>query len=123
MYVFDPSQIALRFMGKRLHKIIKEIIDINQSRSHSAKVMDSEIITSKIEELEMIYEEDFNKNIEKIVLNYYYRGQGDSHFFLLPSIFRSDCFLQNEEKMYHELQIKCPESVHCWGFTKSRGLH
>lgn len=113
IYAYDPTEIQLIFMGKRLHKIIKEVIDINQSRTPSHKGIDSDIITEIPEDSGL--EEAFEKQMKRVTLNCYYRGQVDSNFYLLPSIFRTENYLENEDKMHYELQIKCPQD-----FEKAR---
>lgn len=106
IYAYDPTEVQPVFMGKRLHKIIKEVIDINQSRTSEPNDLDRDIFTEVPDEHA---EEAFEKQIKRVTLNYYYRGQVDSNFYLLPSIFRTEQYLENEDKMHYELQIKCPQ--------------
>lgn len=106
VYAYDPTEVLPVFMGKRLHKIIKEVIDINESRTSEPNVLERDIATEVPDDHA---EEAFEKQIKRVTLNYYYRGQVDSNFYLLPSIFRTEQYLVNEDKMHYELQIKCPQ--------------
>lgn len=105
IYVYDPTEVHLSFMGKRLHKIIKAVNDINESRNPEQKELDS---VTKMRE-EQALDIAFERQMKRVTLNYYYRGQVDSNFYLLPSIFRTQRYLENEDKMHYELQIKCPQ--------------
>lgn len=107
MYAYEPTEIQPVFMNKRLHKIIKEVIDINQSRTSEQNELDRDIGPEVADDSAL--EEAFEKQIKRVTLNYYYRGQVDSNFYLLPSIFRTEQYLENEDKMHYELQIKCPQ--------------
>lgn len=42
--------------------------------------------------------------------NLFFRGHSDPNYFLLPSIMRNEHMKNNEDKMYQELLINCPES-------------
>ena len=44
----------------------------------------------------------------------FYRGHASANYSLSPSIMRSPALYKNENRMYHELQIECPqEFTHC----------
>ena len=42
--------------------------------------------------------------------NLFFRGHSNPNYLLLPSVMRNACTLDNENKMYQELLINCPDS-------------
>lgn len=42
--------------------------------------------------------------------NLFFRGHSNPNYLLLPSVMRNTRILENENKMYHELLINCPDS-------------
>lgn len=55
---------------------------------------------------------DLKKGFHKNVL--FYRGHSCINYFLQPGIKREQCWLENENVMYQELLVRCPQNfVHC----------
>lgn len=54
---------------------------------------------------------DFNEIISNIIYNghVFYRGHDNPNYMLVPSISRKKSWIKNEDKIYNEIQIKCPE--------------
>lgn len=53
---------------------------------------------------------EFEYKMTSLSNNFFYRGQANSNFELLPSLYRSTIWEEKEDELYHDLIVKCPNN-------------
>lgn len=93
-----------------LFKIIKDLHNVSNNIEETNGVFYN---SNKVDIVFINSIEKFNKlttrygNEQKRL---FYRGHSNANYLLLPSIMRNNNWSENEEKMYNDIMIECPES-------------
>jgi len=53
---------------------------------------------------------EFEYKMMSLSNNFFYRGQANSNFELLPSLYRLKIWEEKEDELYHDLIVKCPNN-------------
>ena len=82
--------------------LIKGLIGEFESRKVSKRMNNSFFLDTTTDEFEF--------KMMRLSGNFFYRGQANSNYELLPSLYRSKIWEEKEDELYHDLIVKCPNN-------------
>lgn len=92
------SEEAIRTLGKKPWEISCDAYDLIPENETSTTIGS---IRTLFERLEGELEDTEDYHI-------FYRGQSDKKYGLLPSIYREEALIQNEDKIFRDIIVQCP---------------
>lgn len=97
--------------SSRIISFKRELPDLNEYNEYSKKFKNSAV--NRIYEFIESYFENKTRNCKEETDKFtmFYRGQSNSNYQLMPSIFRNEKLLKNEDYLYHEINVKCPSEI------------
>lgn len=106
----DIFGVLINYHPSKIAKLRSDLAHLNGDfkLEHISNQRISPVITNLQNYLRYIDREEALTRNKQMKYKYYYRGQADSNYISIPSIYRNDSYIENEHTMYHEIHIKNP---------------